>query len=265
MKRTTRRRAFTLLELVIVIGIILILMGLALAVSSSVLASNDRRTMENTFKMLDQALDSWQSQMGRELSFGRRVVPGGGTSVPDFTLGTNGPSASYDIYEENFATSYAICVVLEKLSASPDAMDVLSRIPGTSLRSVPVNGLTIVGEPVPANWAMATAQTDPNQMPSVTAANPNALREIIDPWGRRISVAFAGRRATKAELSSTATSSPPIDVEDGSVRTGDEQLLGVCRNRRMYFISSGPDGEIGDTANGTSADNIYSYQPKPKP
>ncbi|MSR68726.1 MAG: prepilin-type N-terminal cleavage/methylation domain-containing protein, partial [Phycisphaerales bacterium] len=67
MKRTTRRRAFTLLELVIVIGIILILMGLALAVSSSVLASNDRRTMENTFKMLDQALDSWQSQMGREL------------------------------------------------------------------------------------------------------------------------------------------------------------------------------------------------------
>lgn len=260
MNTLKQRRAFTLLELVIVIGIILILMGLALAVTSSVLASNDRRTMENTFKMLDQALDSWQSQMGREMTFGRRVVPGGGTNTPDFTLAATGPSASYDIYEENFNTTYAICVVIEKLSASPDAMEVLSRIPATSLRTVPVNGLAIVGEPIPATWSSTTAQTDPNQMPYPVAANPNAIREIVDPWGRRIAVSFAGRRATKAELSSTATSPPPVDVEDGSVRTSDEQSMGVCRNRRMFFASAGPDGDLG-----TTADNLYSYEPKPKP
>ncbi len=254
------RRAFTLLELVIVIGIILILMGLALAVTSSVLASNDRRTMENTFKMLDQALDSWQSQMGRDLTFGRRLVPGGGTNTPDFTLAGTGPSASYDIYEENFNTTYAICVVLEKLSASPDAMDVLSRIPGSSLRTVPVNGVTVVGEPIPATWSATSPQTDPNQMPYPVAANPNAVREIVDPWGRRIAVAFAGRRATKAELSSTAASPPPVDAEDGSVRTLDEQSMGICRNRRMFFASAGPDGDLG-----TTADNIYSYEPRPRP
>ncbi len=262
MRVRNHRRAFTLLELVIVIGIILILMGLALAVTSSVLASNDRRTVENTFKMLDQALDSWQAQMGRELTFGRRVVPGGGTPpiVADFTLGASGPTASYDIYEEDFPTTYAICVMLEKLSASPDAMDVLSRIPGTSLRTVPVNGVTILGEPVPATWSSTSPQTDPNQMPFPTVANPNALREIVDPWGRRIGIAFAGRRATKAELSSTVSPPPPVDAEDGSVRTNDEQILGVCRNRRNYFMSAGPDGDFG-----TTADNIYSYEPKPRP
>ena len=255
------RRAFTLLELVIVIGIILILMGLALAVTSSVLASNDRRTMENTFKMLDQALESWQGQMGREMTFGRRVVPGGGTHPPDFTLAATGPSATYDIYEENFNTTYMICVVLEKLSASPEALEVLSRIPGTSLRPVPVNPpATIIGEPIPANWSSTSAQTDPNQMPYPTATTPHAVREIVDPWGRRIGVVTAGRRATKAELASTASSPPPVDVDDGSVRTADEQNLGVCRNRRNAFVSAGPDGDFA-----TLGDNLYSYELKPRP
>ena len=250
------RRAFTVLELVIVIGVILVLMSLALTVTSVVLAANDRRSVQSTFVLLDQALTSWESQAGREMTDGRRANPPGTPTVPDFTLGTNGPTAGFDVYEENFNTTYAICVVLERLATSPDSAEIIARLPSTAIRFVPLNGTNAV-EPLPTNWTQTTPQQDPNQMPPYAS-----VREIFDPWNRRIGVIFPGRAATKAEVAAavTAPTSQGIDVEDGSVRTMDEHYLGICRNRKMCFVSAGPDGDMG-----TTSDNIYSYEPLPRP
>ena len=250
------RRAFTVLELVIVIGVILVLMSLALTVTSVVLAANDRRSVQSTFVLLDQAITSWESQAGREMSSGRRANPPGTPTVPDFTLGTNGPTAGFEIYEENFLTTYSICIVLERLTSSPDSADIIARLPSTAIRFVPLNGTNAV-EPLPMNWTQITPQQDPNQMPPYAS-----VREIFDPWNRRIGVIFPGRAATKAEVAAavTAPTSQGIDVEDGSVRTMDEHFLGICRNRKMCFVSAGPDGDMG-----TTADNIYSYEPLPRP
>ena len=245
-----------MLELVIVIGVILVLMSLALTVTSVVLAANDRRSVQGTFVLLDQALTSWESQAGREMTAGRRANPPGTPTVPDFTLGTNGPTAGFDIYEENFNSTYAICIVLERLATSPDSAEIISRLPSTAIRFVPLNGTNAV-EPLPTNWTQTTPQQDPNQMPPYAS-----VREIFDPWNRRIGVIFPGRAATKAEVAAavTAPTSQGIDVEDGSVRTMDEHFLGICRNRKMCFVSAGPDGDMG-----TTADNIYSYEPLPRP
>lgn len=255
------RRAFTVLELVVVIGIILILMSLALTVSSAVLAANDRRSMDSTFRLLDAAIESWESQMGREFSFGRRVNPPGTPVAPDFTLSPTGPNKFFDFYEENFNTAYAICVVLERLSANPESAEIISRIPGSALRFVQIAGPN-TAEPLPTNWIQATAQADPNQMPAYSA-----VREILDPWGRRIIVAFAGRAATPTEVAAAnlvvPPGIPPIDREDGSVRTMDEFSMGVCKNRKMCFISRGPDHD--DDPNDTLADNIFSYELLPRP
>jgi len=250
------RRAFTVLELVIVIGVILVLMSLALTVTSVVLAANDRRSVQSTFVLLDQAITSWESQAGREMSSGRRANPPGTPTVPDFTLGTNGPTAGFDVYEENFNTTYAMCVVLERLATSPDSAEIIARLPSTAIRFVPLNGTNAI-EPLPTNWTQTTPQQDPNQMPPYAS-----VREIFDPWNRRIGVIFPGRAATKAEVAAavTAPTSQGIDVEDGSVRTMDEHFLGICRNRKMCFVSAGPDGDMG-----TTADNIYSYEPLPRP
>lgn len=237
------RRAFTVLELVVVIGVILILMALALSVTSSVLAANDRRSMENTFKLLDQAISSWEAQMGRELTFARRAVPGSATLPPDYT-GT--PSVAYDIYEVNTGDTHAVCLVLERLSvAGSESQEILSKMPSSALRYVLMAGTVAAGGPLPANWT-------PNVMPPMAS-----IREIVDPWGRRIATCFPGRAATKAELANPAV---PTDANDGTVRTLDEMAMGVCRNRRIFFLSAGPDG---DTA--TTNDNIYSYEPLPRP
>ena len=229
-------------------------MSLALTVTSVVLAANDRRSVQSTFVLLDQAITSWQSQAGRELTAGRRANPPGTPTVPDFTLGINGPTAGFDIYEENFNTTYAICVVLERLATSPDSAEIIARLPSTAIRFVPLNGTNAV-EPLPTGWTSTSAQTDPNQMPPYAS-----VREIFDPWNRRIGVIFPGRAATKAEVAAAVASPATIDVEDGSVRTMDENSLGICRNRKMCFVSAGPDGDMG-----TTADNIYSYEPLPRP
>jgi len=244
------------LELVIVIGVILVLMSLALTVTSVVLAANDRRSVQSTFVLLDQAITSWESQAGREMSSGRRANPPGTPTVPDFTLGTNGPTAGFEIYEENFLTTYSICIVLERLTSSPDSADIIARLPSTAIRFVPLNGANAV-EPLPMNWTQITPQQDPNQMPPYAS-----VREIFDPWNRRIGVIFPGRAATKAEVAAAIAnpSTNGIDLEDGSVRTMDEHYLGICRNRKMCFVSAGPDGDMG-----TTADNIYSYEPLPRP
>ncbi|MSR28132.1 MAG: type II secretion system protein [Phycisphaerales bacterium] len=239
------RRAFTVLELVVVIGVILILMALALSVTSAVLAANDRRSMETTFKLLEQAMDSWQSQMGRSMTFGRRAVPGVPAATPDYT-GTT-PTVAYDIYEINATSAYIICVMVEQLAvAGSESSEILAKVPASALRFVPVNGGTVIGDPLPANWL-------PNRMPTTAAQ----VREIIDPWGRRISSVFPGRPATKAELANPAI---PTDANDGTVRTQDETSLGICRNRRPYFISCGPDGDFT-----SMDDNIFSYEPLPRP
>ncbi len=252
-----------MLELVIVIGVILVLMSLALTVTSVVLAANDRRSVQSTFVLLDQAITSWQSQAGREMTAGRRTNPPGTPTVPDFTLGTNGPTAGFEIYEENFLTTYSICIVLERLTSSPDSADIIARLPSTAIRFVPLNGANAV-EPLPNGWTSTSPQTNPNQMPPYAS-----VREIFDPWNRRIGVIFPGRAATKAEIAA-AIANPNtngIDLEDGSVRTTDEQALGVCRNRKMYFVSAGPDGDLIPTLSNpkAEADNIYSYEPLPRP
>lgn len=234
-------------------------MSLALTVTSVVLAANDRRSIQNTFLLLDQAITSWESQNGRAMTAGRLAIPPGtnppGTQAPsDFVLTANGPSAGYDIYEEDFDKTYAICVVLERLMASPDSTEIIARLPSTAIRFVPLNGANAV-EPLPANWVQVAPQQDPNQMPPYAQ-----VREIFDPWNRRIGVIFPGRAATKAEIAAAVNNPALIDVEDGSVRTMDEHFLGICRNRKMCFVSAGPDGDMG-----TTADNIYSYEPLPRP
>ena len=251
-----------MLELVIVIGVILVLMSLALTVTSVVLAANDRRSVQSTFILLDQAITSWQSQAGRELTAGRRAIPPNTTALVDFTSSSVGPSAGYDIYEENFLTTYAICIVLERLASSPDSAEIIARLPSTAIRFVPLKlDGTIAGELLPTGWNLTnpltntSPQTNPNQMPPYAS-----VREIFDPWNRRIGVIFPGRAATKAEVAAAVTNPTLIDVEDGSVRTMDEHYLGICRNRKMCFVSAGPDGDMG-----TTSDNIYSYEPLPRP
>ena len=64
------RRAFTLMELVIVVGIILLLAALALSVSTALLARTERQKMADTLSILDAAVREWEASNGRQLTIG---------------------------------------------------------------------------------------------------------------------------------------------------------------------------------------------------
>ena len=63
------RRAFTLLELIIVIGVIITLLALTLGVGSMVVSQSENRQLRSTMTIVDAALAEFKSQTGRELVF----------------------------------------------------------------------------------------------------------------------------------------------------------------------------------------------------
>jgi len=153
--------------------------------------------------------------------------------------------------------------------------DIVSKIPETYSRR------WRTGDPaLPNVWGNISAvATNPNRMPNGNGNVPL----VLDAWGFRIQVCFPGRpwrngtglSTTNAPqffsqglylrgLNSPATGAPDAD---GTEQTPDERTLGSCRDRRIRFISAGPDGSFGDIygAEGSAAkkqtqDNIVSYE-----
>jgi hypothetical protein len=106
---------------------------------------------------------------------------------------------------------------------------------------------------------------------------------VLDAWGFRIGVCFPGRPWRNGTgLSTTNTgqfysgglylrgvNSPASGAPDadGTEQTPDERIFGSCRDRRIRFISAGPDGSFGEVFQPEGSalkkqtlDNIVSYE-----
>ena len=220
MRRITT--GFTLIELLVVIGIIAILASLVLAVSGGILATSERKQVEDTFTLLDKAIRELELSRGQELVFSR-------------VKSANDPSelAFYDILEVPTATTAYIMPKLLKILRNNDrSREFISKINPDFLK--------IINTPT-------------------TPLTPDENLDLVDAWGKRISVIPCGRPATEREMRSAyrtensvkgnpLTADPMgfgIDRDDRTVRTLDEKSFGVCSGRRWTFISSGPDQNLG--------------------
>ena len=94
--RASRRRharAFTLVELVVVVGIIIALLSLVLAVSTLLIQQNEARQLEAAYANLDRAVQEYELAIGRPIAFQDRidvVDPALGVVVDTIRTG-NGP------------------------------------------------------------------------------------------------------------------------------------------------------------------------------
>ena len=231
--RTRPAAGFSLLELTIVIGIILLLAALVVAVSTAVIAANEKRNTQNTLAVLDAAIKEWERQVDRPVSFQNATGETGAWDIVlDPTIASLGIPAAVTQYngtgdlQKHRRRTVAL---IELLARQPDVETVLARLPEDTFRRV-------------------RTATTPVQFSNA--------KEAIDAWGNPIIAIFPGRAFRTGDTGNA-------DL-DGSIRTVSENASPrTCQNRQVLFVSAGPDGAFTDNGSTAgvdeSADNLYSY------
>jgi prepilin-type N-terminal cleavage/methylation domain-containing protein len=150
------RRAFTLIEMVVVIGIIVLLAALTVAVSSTLTRKAEERQAEDTLRLLDMALQEWETAADRQITYGD----------PSIVLPT-GQTPAYDINETLFSPT------------DPVQQELLtSRV------------LAILANNSAANEVLAKIDTD--YLMRVPEGSSTRMK-VVDPWDKSYRVVFPGR------------------------------------------------------------------------
>lgn len=250
------RRAFTLLELIVVIGVILVLMSLVLAVSTIVIQQAETRQVKATFANLESAVDEYEEAIGRRLTYEDRtdqtadnlnwdipfnpVFSYSGIEAP-YNSGTSGYTCNCSSVNDQHGWQKYVVHLLNIMDRTDSASEIIARIDPNLLVGVK----TVSGQPLPLGHELST---------------------IIDPWGNAIAVVFPGRRWVEDDADMGL-----IRDTDGTIRTYLERKIGICKNAKVLFVSAGPDGDIGcwECVDGGASpryqallDNIYSYAPE---
>ena len=207
---------FTLVELLVVIGIIAILASLVLAVSGGILATSERKQVEDTFTLLDKAIRELELSRGQELVFSRITT----TSTPEL--------AFYDIKEQPIGQPAYIMPELLKLLMNNDrSREFISKMNPDFLKRTGTG----------TNVVLDLVDTWGKRIAVVPCGRPATEREM------------RGAYRTVGSVQGNPVTADPlgigIDSVDRTVRTNDEKYLGICSGRRWTFISSGPDQNLG--------------------
>jgi prepilin-type N-terminal cleavage/methylation domain-containing protein len=219
-------RGFTLVELLVVIGIIATLAALVVAVGSGVLTRGERTLTESAVTTLEMAIVELEQGRGQPLTFNRR------TSVTDETKQDGLPFRDVDELPPGFVNeAYIMPRLVALLAANPACWSELSAISPDLLR----RERRTWADGVTTEW------------------------NLRDAWGEQLAVVPCGRAATRSEIraareasrggGSTRGADPlgiGIDLDDGTVRTTDEWSLNTGTvGRRWLFLSRGPDRFLG--------------------
>jgi type II secretory pathway pseudopilin PulG len=271
---------FTLIELVVVIGIIILLVALTAAVSTSLIARSEIQRTQTTLTVLETALDDWRVSNDREITLGN-----------DSTVG--GVAVSYDLQLTSphlMSVSELLCVI----GRTPSFKTILAQIPDEQQARYDTGGTVIPG------W-LTPDPDDPDPNAGATVADFNALATsnpgvevivILDAWETPIRLIHPGRvRDSLVPLAGPSAIDPlpgtwpdwtkvgnaPAGApkeDDGTVFltdvppfTGMEEFYGMARNRKICFVSAGPDRKFGNVSAAfdtdlyqQSRDNLYSYE-----
>ena len=260
MRRRRHRRGFTLVELVVTIGIIILLAALTLSVSVAVVEGSEVRQTETTIRLLDTAIKQWELSSDRKVGWGTFNEPQSG-----------------DRYDMEDGTPHVLLIseLLDAVGRSSEIRQTIARIDPDF-----VHQYDSTAGAVPS-WLARTDPDDPD--PNVADAlgdfentDWDGSLAVLDAWDLPIRVVHPGRLWDDVVYADDVGEEPH---EDGTIRLelnygsgtyGVEQFYGIARNREILFVSAGPDGKFGNLSVDPVAepdlfeqtkDNLYSYEP----
>ncbi|MHC4219912.1 MAG: hypothetical protein ACYSU7_15830 [Planctomycetota bacterium] len=202
-------RAFTLLEMIIVIGVVLLLAGLSLSVSVAVIEQSERRRTDAVLQLLDTAVREWELTADRTLLWWQY---GDGASA----------KARADVHADT-----------DEVMIITEVLDVISR--PAAVRKI------LAGIDPELVYTYQHGATPPWLDGGLDARFVGSLT-VRDAWGKPMYATHPGRVWTDTD----GEGAYPLERDDdGTIRTANEVDYGVAPNRQVVFVSAGPDGRFG--------------------
>ncbi len=251
-QRRQTNMGFTLMELSITIGVILILMVLVLSASRRAFTGQDERATKNLLITLDRALSEYMSAgSNTPPKYDAEMyenVPG-----PDFAVGdsaNNMGGAAFATYPSGGS----------RHPKRPDAAVFIRQTRGYGEVDAIINGID-------SRFLQTT----------ISGSGTNVNDPAADPTPSVVDMAAIDDAAWKEKDYASLAQTIVLYVHPGNPLAQD--LYGKCLNGRPYFVAAGLDGKIGIRAEFAEvtadageqlalaekalADNIYSYKPGP--
>ena len=203
------KRAFSLLEMMVVIGVILLLAGLSLSVSVAVIERSERQRTRTTLQLLDTAVREWELAADRKLLW--------------WQLGDDpGARARADVHADT-----------DEVMIITEILDVISR--PAAVRAI------LAGIDPQLVYTYRPGGSPPWIEGPVDPAFAGGLA-VLDSWSTPIYATHPGRPWIDADGQGPYRIEPD---DDGTIRTRNEKEYGVAPNRQVVFVSAGPDGRFG--------------------
>jgi len=278
------RQGFTLIEIMAAIVIIAILAVITLSIGSALIERTERRRTEDMLNLLDAAVVEYENSISRRLTYGHSGWPLGNPANGvdwDSTQFDAWDASSYDL---EYSTGGLMLGFPDPLA--PEFPDGTIAEAGAAGYRAKLGGL----EPYQMWRKLADRLMAVESCRSILSAVDSGLIEALgttpvssvvpsvfqDAWGSPILVVFPGRDVY-TDLDGEPATGGTLRDEDGTIRTKAERILGPARNKRVYFISAGPDRRFGDLLYEVQAgqvwnpdrtqvemrrtdDNLYSYE-----